>query len=67
MLIIKRRLGEELVLAEGIVVRPLKLRGDMVHLGITVPAVITMHQRELWRELEQSESKMHSKPSARLV
>ena len=47
MLVLTRRLDEELVIGEGITVTVLAIRGDRVRLGIKAPKEIPVHRQEI--------------------
>jgi carbon storage regulator len=46
MLIFSRKLGEELVIGNGISVTVLETRGDRVKLGFVAPAEVPIHRTE---------------------
>lgn len=49
MLVLSRRLGERLFIADHeVVVTVLAVKGDRVRLGITAPAHIDIHREEVW-------------------
>lgn len=47
MLVLSRRVGEEIVIANGIQLRVLKVRGGMVRLGIAAPDTVAVLRHEL--------------------
>lgn len=54
MLVISRKCGEEIVIAEGeIIVEVVEIRGDKVRLGITADRDIPVHRREVHNAIEQ--------------
>lgn len=50
MLVLSRKVGETIVLPEvEVTVTVVKINGNKVRLGISAPARITVHRREVWR------------------
>jgi carbon storage regulator len=50
MLVLSRKVGEKIVLPEvDVTVTVLKVNGNKIRLGISAPAGITVHRREVWR------------------
>ena len=47
MLILSRKVNEEIIIDGGIVVMVVEIRGDKVRLGITAPREITVHRKEI--------------------
>lgn len=47
MLVLSRRLGEQLVIAGDIVVTVIEVRGDSVRLGIDAPQSVRVHRAEV--------------------
>lgn len=52
MLVLSRRLGEEIVIGENIVIRVVQLGSDRVKLGITAPADVPVHRQEIRARIE---------------
>jgi carbon storage regulator len=55
MLVLSRRIGESIVIGGGITLKVLKMKGNVVQLGIDAPKEISIHRSELRtfdRELE---------------
>jgi carbon storage regulator len=48
MLVLTRKLDEEIVIDDVIVIMVLEIRGDKVRLGITAPKEIPVHRREVY-------------------
>jgi len=49
MLVLTRRMGERLFIADHeVVVTVLAVKGDKVRLGITAPAHVGVHREEVW-------------------
>lgn len=47
MLVLSRKVNEDIVIGDGIVVRVVSVRGEKVRLGITAPPDIRVDRREL--------------------
>ncbi len=60
MLVLTRKLGEEIVIPSlDVTIRLLEVRGDKVRLGIEAPADVAVHRKEVWdriREFQPAES-----------
>lgn len=54
MLVLARRTDESVVIDGRIVVRVLRVDGDVVKLGIEAPAEISVHREEVYQEILQS-------------
>lgn len=53
MLVLSRKKGEEIVIANEIVIKIVDIRGDNVRLGIEAPLDIPVHRREIHEEIER--------------
>lgn len=49
MLILSRKFGESIVVADDIFIRILEVSGNRVRLGIEAPQDISIHRSEAWR------------------
>jgi carbon storage regulator len=47
MLVLTRKLGEEIVIADSIRVKVLEIRGNKVRLGIVAPDKVSIHRAEV--------------------
>lgn len=54
MLILTRRVGENIVVGDDIVISVLEMRGDAVRIGIQAPRTVTVHREEVYRELQRA-------------
>ncbi|ROS25763.1 carbon storage regulator CsrA [Cellulomonas sp. PhB150] len=52
MLVLSRRVGERLVIGDGIVVTVIEVRGDGVRLGIDAPRSVRVHRAEVLEAVE---------------
>ena len=51
MLVLTRRVGESIVIANNITVTVLEVRGEVVRVGIDAPREITVHRQEVYDEV----------------
>ena len=65
MLILSRKPGESIVIDGRIVVKIVRLDGDIVKLGIEAPAEIPVHRQEVYAEIQKNnqEAMTHTKAS----
>jgi carbon storage regulator len=50
MLVLSRKVGEQIVVPEsGIVLTVLSIRGGQIRLGISAPPEVAVYREELWR------------------
>jgi carbon storage regulator len=54
MLILSRKPGESIVIDGRIVVRIMRLEGDVVKIGIDAPVDIPVHRQEVYDEIQRS-------------
>ena len=47
MLVLTRKLNEEIVIDNDIVVKIVEIRGDKVRLGISAPSTVPIHRKEI--------------------
>jgi carbon storage regulator len=52
MLRIRRRVGERIVIGDGIVVEVLDVEGNAVRLGIDAPRDVPVYREELWKAVQ---------------
>ena len=56
MLVLTRKLGEEIVIPSlDITIRLVEIRGERVRLGIEAPTQIAVHRREVWDRIQEFE------------
>ncbi len=61
MLVLSRTRGEQIVIGEGaaqVVVTLVEIRGDKVRLGISAPAAVPVHRREVYELIERQRRKI---------
>lgn len=56
MLVLSRKRDESIVIAGNITVTVVDIRGDKVRLGITAPAEVPVHRREVYDAIKRDES-----------
>ena len=54
MLILSRKLGESLVIDGRILVKIVRVEGDVIKIGIEAPADIPVHRQEVYEEIQRS-------------
>jgi carbon storage regulator len=54
VLILTRRVGENVVIGDDIVVSIVEVRGDAVRIGIQAPRSVSVHREEVWLELRRA-------------
>ena len=58
MLVLSRKLGESIVIGNGITVTVVEVHGERVRLGFTAPADVPIHREELQRKVDAGLSQM---------
>lgn len=53
MLVLSRHVDESIIIGNDIVVTIVQIRGDKVRLGITAPAKVTVHRREVYEAIKR--------------
>ena len=56
MLVLTRRLGEQIVVDQVIHITVLAIKGKKVRLGITAPPDVAVHREEIQRRIEEDAS-----------
>jgi carbon storage regulator len=51
MLIITRKLGEQITIDDDIVITLLEIKGGQVKIGIKAPKDVTIHRREIYEKI----------------
>jgi carbon storage regulator len=54
MLILSRKPGESIVIDGRIIVKILRLDGDMVKVGISAPTEVPVHRQEVYDEIQRN-------------
>jgi len=55
MLVLSRRLGESLIIADDIRLTILGISGGQVRLGIEAPKNISVHREEIYQKIQQEQ------------
>lgn len=53
MLVFTRRRNEAIIVADGIEIRVLRVSKDAVRLGVTAPADVPVHRREVYDQIRE--------------
>lgn len=64
MLILTRRIGENVVIGDDIVISIVEVRGDAVRIGIQAPRSVSVHREEVWLELQRANEQAASPSDA---
>jgi carbon storage regulator len=57
MLVLTRKLGEEIVIPSlDVTIRLVEIRGDKVRLGVDAPVQVAVHRKEVWDRIRQFET-----------
>jgi carbon storage regulator len=64
MLILSRKLNESIVIDGNIIVKVVKVEGDIVKLGIQAPPEVPVHRQEVYEEIQRNnqEALTHGRP-----
>ena len=54
MLILTRRVGENVIIGDDIVISVIEVRGDAVRIGIQAPRSVSVHREEVYLELQKA-------------
>ena len=54
MLVLSRKIGESIVIGDGITVSILEVRGDLIRVGIDAPRSVKVYRREVFEAIEAS-------------
>lgn len=66
MLILSRKPGESIVIDGRIIVKIVRLDGDVVKVGIEAPSDVPVHRQEIYEEIQRSNHAAITRPSAPL-
>jgi carbon storage regulator len=64
VLILTRRVGENVMVGDDIVISVVEVRGDAVRIGIQAPRSISVHREEVYRELQLANEQAASSSDA---
>ncbi|HTG43169.1 MAG TPA: carbon storage regulator CsrA [Verrucomicrobiae bacterium] len=54
MLVLSRKFNENIVIGDNIIVKVVRLEGDVVKLGIQAPACVSVHRQEVYDEIQRN-------------
>jgi carbon storage regulator len=54
VLILTRRVGENVIIGDDIVISVIEVRGDAVRIGINAPRDVAVHREEVWLQLQDA-------------
>jgi len=52
MLVLSRKVGEQIVIGDNIYITVVSIRGKQVRLGVTAPGCVRVHREEVYRQLD---------------
>jgi carbon storage regulator len=64
MLVLSRKLGERIVIGDGVVVTVVAVGSDRVRLGICAPPATLIHREEVWKRIPRSPAGPRESPSS---
>ena len=66
MLILSRKAGESIVIDGRIIVKVVRVEGDMIKLGIDAPADVPVHRQEVYDEIQKNNREALNKDRPKL-
>ena len=54
MLVLSRKTGESIVISGRIIVKIMRVEGEVVKLGIQAPAEVPVHRQEVYEEIQRN-------------
>ena len=66
MLILSRKVGQSLMLGDGVEITITEVSGDRVKIGISAPADIKVYRKEIYSTIQENQSAAASAPSGSL-
>ena len=52
MLVLSRKVGERILIGDGVVLTVVRIQGDKIRLGVVAPANVAVHREEVARRLD---------------
>ena len=56
MLILKRRVGENLMVGDEVTVTVLGVKGNQVRIGVNAPKDVSVHREEIYQRIQKEKS-----------
>ena len=66
MLILSRKLGESIIIDGRIIVKIVRLDGELVKLGIEAPAEVPVHRQEVYDDIQRNNQEAMTNTKAKL-
>lgn len=60
MLVLARRVGQQIRIADEVEIKILEVVGKKVRLGISAPCDVPIHREEVYQRLEQDAERIHA-------
>lgn len=57
MLVLSRNKGEQIVVADNVVITVVEIRGDKVRLGVEAPKEVSVHRKEVWNAIRREKDR----------
>lgn len=64
MLVLSRRVGQSIMIGNGIEVKIVEVKGDQVRLGIEAPADVPVHRQEVYEQIQAENRQAANAPGA---
>lgn len=56
MLILSRRVSEQVIIQDDIIITVLGIKGNQVRLGIKAPDNVSVHREEIWKKIQEEKA-----------
>jgi carbon storage regulator len=66
MLILSRKIGESIVIDGRIVIKVVRVEGEVVKVGILAPADLPVHRQEVYEEIQRNNQQALTRPKGPL-
>lgn len=60
MLVLSRKIGEEIVVGRNVLIRVLEIHGKRVRVGISAPNAVTVHREEVQQRIDEEVTSLQS-------
>lgn len=54
MLVLTRKVGESIIIGDGIEITVIETKGDQIKLGIKAPKEVDVHRKEIYESIQQA-------------